>query len=768
MTSYVGTSLKRFEDPVLVTGQGTFVDDMQPPGLLHAAILHSPLAHARILSIDVSKARELPGVAVVVTADDLADTALYSPVDATKEGVEMTPPPHPILAFGKVRYVGEPVAVVVAEDRYLARDALDLIRVDYEPLPPVIDPEFALTDEVILHEEIGTNIVFRMDDGHGDLEEAFRMADRRVTGSYDTQRLCPAPMETVGIVAAYDRNDDLLTVWASTQSPHFDQSGLAYMLKRDRSTIRVIAPEVGGGFGGKAVRPGMVAACYAAIKLARPVKFIEDRAENMVAYQGRGMSCRVDAAVKTDGTVLGLRFRTLCDIGAYFYRATPTPPYHMAHRITGPYKTPVVHIEVRGVATNKPTTGPYRGAGGPEAAYFMERTIDLIALDLGLDPTEVRRKNLIPEEALPYTTPTGLTYDSGDYSHALQQALDLAGYDELRREQTKARADGRIVGIGVATFIKGAGGGGLLMDSNARVEIDRGGQVSVYTEASPHGQGSETTFAQVAADLLGIKPETVSVLHSDTDMLPSGVGTMASRGVMVSGTAVYEALVEARTKMNRIAAHHFGCPEEEVVFREGRAFQRNSPLQETSFIDLASMAFQEETLPPGVGPGLEFSTTYTLPDFGFPFGAHVVLVEIDRDTGEVKLLRCVGVHDCGTIINPALVAGQVHGGLAQGFGQAISEGVVYTPDGQPATSTFLDYGMPQAEDMPELVLHTEESPSPLTTLGAKGVGEVSIIGAPAAVSNAVADALSPFGISHIDTPYTPEKIWRALHPSGSR
>ncbi len=764
-TTYIGARMKRFEDPRFIEGRATFIDDIQLPGMLHAAVVRSPHAHAKITYIDTTSAEASPGVTAVITSQHLDSTTGHVPVQFTPRNPGEEPPPHPLLATDRVRYVGEAVALIVAETRAAAVDAAEMVRVQYDPLPVVVDPHDALKNETLLHPELGTNILFSTDDRGGDLDDAFRRADRIVEGTYRSQRICPAPMETRGVVAAYDSSGDMLTVWSATQSVHHDRDLLAYVLHRDPATIRVIAPDMGGGFGGKDLRTDVAAVCHMAVRLGRPIKWIEDRGENMTSYHGRGMECRAEAAVLNDGTILGIRFHAIADIGAYFIRSTSTPSHHLARRIAGPYKTPVIHMQMNAVATNKPTTGPFRGSGAPEAAYFMERTIDLIANELGMDPLAVRQQNLIPSEELPFTTPTGLTYDSGDYLQALERALELADYDGLRRQQQQARAEGRLVGLGIASFLKSQGGGGELMDSTARVEIDRHGAINIYTEASPHGQGTDTSFAQIAADTLGVHPEDVAILHGDTDVVEEGVGTMASRALTVSGSAVYDALENARAKLSKVAAHLLGCQESQVQFGGGRAWALNRIGDSLSFSDIAAAAFNEETLPPGMTPGLDFEGTFHLPDYVFPSGAQLALVEVDRDTGEVNLLRCVGVHDCGRIINPVVVEGQTHGGLAQGIGQAMTEDVLYTADGQPLMGTFLDYAMPHAEDMPEMVMEHMETPSPLSPLGAKGMGSLVTVGPPAAVSNAVADALAPLGITHVDTPYTAHRIWQVLNAS---
>ena len=601
MTTYVGMGMKRFEDPQLLQGVGTFVEDVQLPDMLHAAVLHSPHAHALIRSIDVTEANSAPGVLRVVTAGDLPGTnpgMRVAPNLPDVLGPDKETPAHPILASDRVRYVGEPVAVVVAETRYQAHDALDLIRVNYEPLPVVVDPGDAMKDEVIIHEDLGTNILLRMHEPHDDLIEAFNQADHILRGSFESKRVTPAAMENRGVVASYDREADVLTVWSSTQSPHNDKGQLAHMLNRNPRTIRVIAPDVGGGFGGKNLRPDMGAVCYVAVELGRPIKCIEDRSENMTFYHSRGATCDAEVAVKNDGTILGVRYNLVWDIGAYFVGSTAVSPYNMAHRMAGPYKTPLMDVHLLAVATNKPTTGPYRSAGGAEAGYFSERTMDLVASELGISTVEVRRRNLIPEEAIPYRTPTGYLYDSGDYSKMLDDTVQLSDYQQLLRDQEEARQQGRLVGIGVATYIKSSGGDGPLRDSNSRVEIERNGHVKIWTEASPHGQGSETTFAQFAADILGIAPDQISVFHGDTDDLEVGAGTAASRAVVVSGNAVYLAVQQAREKMAHIGADLFGCSPDQVQFQDGSLSPSGSSSQRVSFAEAAQRAFSEETLPP--------------------------------------------------------------------------------------------------------------------------------------------------------------------------
>ena len=514
--------------------------------------------------------------------------------------------------------------------------------------------------------------------------------------------------------------------------------------------------------------PEEVAIPYLSILLNCPTRWAKDRQENMVAFHGRGHSVEVEAATKSNGTIQGIRVRILADLGAYYLQSTPTIPVSTSHRLTGPYLTPAMSVEVQGVVTNKPPTGAYRGAGGPEAAFCMERTIDLIAQDLSLDPAEVRRRNFIPPGAFPYETPTGITYDSGEYESAFDRALELSEYDRWReraRQQTKD--GGSLIGVGVATVVKGSGARVTRLTENARVIVSQAGEVTVHTGVSPHGQGTETTFAQITADALGVTPAQVQVLHSDTGVLPTGGGTGSSRGLIAGGTSLHVVLQEARQKLMAIAAHLLDCPQEDVVLQDHLAFSRRDPQQTVPFARLAEAAHTEELLPPGQEPGLDFQGSHTLPKSPYAFGAHVAVVEVSRETGAIKILKYVGVHDSGTVINPMLTDGQVHGALAQGIGQALLEDIAYSPEGQPLAGSLMDYALPRADNMPDFTLDTLETPSPLTPLGVKGIGELPTLAAPAAVANAVMDALSQTGVRHIDTPLTPEKVWRALNP-GSR
>ncbi len=772
--SYAGQPLKRLEDPTLLTGNGSFIDDIRLPDMLHAHVVRSLYAHARLRAVDVAAALRLPGVVAILTADDIADVLRDLPTRAMEgewQVEAMHAPEQPVLARGKACYVGQPVAVVVARDRYVARDAVDLIQVDYEPLRPILDPlEAAREDSSPIHEHLGTNIALRIRhdrQGH-DLDAAFAQADRIIRQRYEVQRIAPVPLETRGLVAHYQPQEDLLTIWASTQGPHRVRRQLAQLLNRPESRVRVIAPDVGGGFGEKGgVFPEDVAIAYLAMSLRRPIKWVADRQENMLGFHGRGHLVDVEAAVKNDGSLLGIQLRIVADAGAYFGNSTPGPPYRASHRIIGPYRTPAARIEVLGVITNKPPTGAYRGAGGPESAFCMERTIDLIAKELNLDPAAVRRQNFIPPEAFPYQTPTGLTYDSGNYAKGLDRALELADYASWRAK-ARQRHDPHapLIGVGLATVIKMSGGSGDSRAEEAWIQIEPSGHIIARTGVSPHGQGSETAFAQIVADALGVTPADVRVLHGDTDVVPSGGGTGSTRGTVVGGSALYVVAQQARQQLAHLTSTLLQCPAEETAFQDGHIFNRQQPAQAMTFAAAVAAACQTQQAPPGTEAGLQFSGRFIL---GAPyqsphaFSAHVAVVEVDPDTGEVTILRYVAVHDCGRIINPLLVRGQVHGGIVQGIGQALCEGMVYNSEGQPLTGSLLDYAIPVAAGLPELLTDTIETPSPMNPLGIKGVGELPTVAAPAAVANAVLDALSGFGVRHIDTPLTPEKIWRAMH-----
>jgi carbon-monoxide dehydrogenase large subunit len=763
MTTYAGAPMKRFEDPQLVQGKGSFVDDKVLPGMLHAAVLRSPHAYALIRSIDTSKAEALPGVVQVVTSADIPGLETIPPRQ-TERLDDMKSPRHPVLAEGKVCYVGQAVAAVLAESRYVARDALELIQVDYEPLRPVMDPYEAVSpDSKPIHEDIGSNVAVRMQVGRGDVDVALAESDKVIRERFHVPRLAPNPMEGRALIADYQPGNMVLELWTSTQVPHKAKSFLGPLLKRPDIHLRVLAPDVGGGFGQKVeLWPEEILFSHLAIQIERPIKWIEDRWENVLAYQARGYHGEVEAGVKSDGTILGMRFRMIADLGGYYLTSTAGPAYNTIRRVNGPYAIPNMDVSVDCVITNRPPTGPYRGAGAPEGAFMMERTLDLIAQELDMDPAEVRRQNFVADDAFPYTTGTGLIYDSGQFGLALDRALEMGEYSRYREAQRNRKPGDPLIGIGVSTVVKASGGIGEMRDSAAVIQVDASGAVRVHTEVSPHGQGTETTFSQMAADELGLTPEDLTILHSDTAVIARGGGTSASRGTVVSGSAMVLALRQAREKMERIAAQLLDCPTDDLEFQDGRVSRQSDPSRATTFADVASAAYEEERLPQGEDIGLDFSLDYTLPNNPYAFGAHVAVVEVEPDTGDVRIIKYFAVHDCGRIINPVIVEAQMHGGIVQGLGQAMVEGIEYDSSGQLITGSLLDYSLPVAADMPDFQMDTMETPSPLTPHGAKGIGELPTVAAPVVLANAVMNALASAGVRNVDTPLTPSRVMEAL------
>ena len=764
--TYVGQSVRRFEDAPLVTGQGLFLDDMSLPGMLYSAVVRSDYAHARIRSIDTSAASDLPGVIEVLTASDIAgvlEDIPSRPMAGEQMIQQMNPPTHPVLAKDKVCYAGQAIAIVVAQDHYVAAEAIELILVDYEPLTPIMDPDEAIKpDSPVIHAELGANVSIRLKQEGGDVEAAFAQADHVVRQKYDSQRIAPAPIEPRGILAHYESDDETLTIWNSTQAPHRVKGYLCKALKVPEDKMRVVAPDVGGSFGMKdCIYPEDVLVPYLSMKLGRPIKWLESRQENTLSYHGRGQSLAIEMAVKNDGAILGMRVQVVADVGAYFLLTTPSPIFNTVRRINGPYVIPAVSVELAAAVTNKTPTGAFRGTGGPESAFCLERTLDLVAKDLGMDPADVRKKNFIPPEAFPYQTITGPTYDSGEYSNGLDRALELADYKGWREKAAQRGPNEPAIGIGLATVLKSSGSSGSHRIENAQVKIDRDGHITIFTGISPHGQGNETSFAQMTADELGVEPSQVRVVHGDTSLFPNGVGTSASRGLIVGGSALYGVLQEAREKLASLASQVMGCSTGDVSFGEGRVFDSNKPDEGITIAQLTASARERELLP-GDDTGLDFTGSFTLPRPAYSFAAHVVVVEVSRETGHVNFLNYAGVHDSGRIVNPMIVEGQIHGGIAQGIGQALTEGMAYNDDGQPLTASLMDYAVPRAEHIPDLQMENIDTPSPTNPLGSKGVGSVSTVPTPVAVTNAVLDALSSAGVRHIDTPLTPEKIWRAL------
>lgn len=768
----VGARIKRREDPRLIQGLAHYVDDIKLPDTLHVAILRSPYAHARINAIDTAAAQNLPGVKAVVTGDDIKDTIGGIPCAATDPegfpGIKV--PHHPVLATDKVRFVGEPIAAVAATDAYIARDALDLIEVDCDLLDAVNSADAALAEGApVLHEDWDDNLAFTWQIAGGDIDAAFAEADHIVSQRIDHQRLVPNPIETRGVLAQYTRGKDQLTLWSSTQIPHLLRTQLSIMLDMAENHVRVIAPEVGGGFGCKLnVYAEEALIGHLAKQLDQPVKWIESRRENFLhTIHGRDQVGQVELAVNSDGAILGLKYTVTADVGAYYQLLTPAIPTLTGLMLCGSYTFQNVQMDLTAAFTNKMATDAYRGAGRPEATYLIERMIDIVAHDLDLDPLDVRRKNFIGKDAFPHETGTALAYDSGDYTAALDRALKMADYDALRQQQADLRARGRYLGIGFSTYVEICGmGPSAAMPAggweSSTVRVDPTGKVTVLTGVSPHGQGQETTFAQLVADGLGVDLEDIRIIHGDTDAVQYGIGTFGSRATAVGGTAMVHAMGKIKDKVIKIAAHLMESNPQDIVLEDGKYSVHGAPESGLSLAEIAQVAHVGVGLPPETEPGLAESHFFEPPNFTYPFGTHLAVVEVDADTGEVDLQRYIAVDDCGNIINPLIVEGQVHGGIAQGVGQALYEEAIYDATGQMLTGSFMDYALPKAHDFPRFELDNTVTPSPVNPMGVKGVGEAGTIGSTPAIANAVIDALKPFGVRHIDLPLRPEKLWKLM------
>jgi aerobic carbon-monoxide dehydrogenase large subunit len=755
-SSVLGHPVQRIEDRPILEGAARYLDDLALPGALHAVFVRSTVAHARLLAVDTEAAGSMPGVAAVFTAADLG----LDPVrPMSKVPRAMARPP---LAEDTVRFVGDAIALVVAETRIAAADAAGEVVVDYDPLPAVVDPGQALSGEApVLFPEHGTNLVVEYDFG-GDPPgpSLFDGADVVVSGRFLNQRLAPVPLE-VNAAAAVPESDGRLTLWVSNQHPFGVRDALARALRVEEDRLRVVCPAVGGGFGAKiGLYPEYVVIAEAARRLGRPVRWIENRSESMTAMtHGRAQIQDVEVGARADGSLVALKARVLADAGAYPGIGTflPTLTREMA---CGVYTVPKVDFKATVVATNTTPVAAYRGAGRPEAAALIERAVDLVAAELGLDPVDVRRRNLIPPGAFPHTTATGATYDSGDYGRALDEALRLAGYEDLRREQAerRQRGDRLALGVGLSTYVEVTGAGPV--PEFASVEVHDDGTVTVVTGTSPHGQGHETAFAQIASATLGVPVEAVRVVHSDTAAVKASQGTYGSRSLQLGGSSVLQAaeVVLQRAK-ERVAERLEANPGDIVVFHDGRLGVAGSPGTAMSWAELASSAD---------GQALSAAERYEQAANTYPFGAHVAVVEVDTETGRISLLRHVAVDDCGRVLNPLLAEGQVHGGLAQGIAQALWEEFVYDEDGTPLTSTLADYLIPSAAELVGFETGRTETPTPLNPLGAKGIGESGTIGSTPAVQNAVVDALAHLGVRHVDMPATPERVWRAISEARAR
>jgi carbon-monoxide dehydrogenase large subunit len=756
---YVGRPQKRTEDPKLITGHGQYVEDLTAPGLAHAVFVRSPHAHARVTVLRTEAARRAPGVLRVVTARDLGPLRPL-PFMATLPGLKHSRCPY--LADAVVDSTGVPVAAVVAESVALARDAADLVEVEYEPLPAAVGPEQSLEPGAPLsHTDFETNLAFSWPLKGGDVDGAFARAARAVRVRVDHSRLAGAPMEPRGVLARYDAGSDEMTVWLTTQNPFLSRADLAAVLGFPEHKLRVIAPDVGGGFGvkGPLYREEIVVA-IAARQLGRPVRWMSTRTEDLLTtIQARAAVSEAEAAVSADGEILGLRAKMVFDLGAHLVGLSMVPPMSASTHIFGPYRIQNAELLSLGVYTNTAPTGPYRGSGRPVGVYVIERLMDEAARATGLDPVEIRRRNFVSPDAFPHRTPFGVAYDSGNYARALDRVVELADYGELRRTQAEARRRGEVMGVGVAAYVESTN---VLGWESGVVRVERSGKVTAITGSSPHGQGHETTFAQVVADHLGVPFEAVVVRHGDTQGAPQAIGTFGSRSAGLGGSALAQAAIEVREKGRRLAARLLEASAEDLQVTRGGFQVKGVPEKLVGWDRIGDFAHRGMGLPAQESPGLEATVFFRQDHPSWSFGAGLAVVRIDRDTGRVLLQRFVAVDDCGNAINPLLIDGQIVGGFAQGLGQTLLERIAYGEDGQLLTGTFMEYAIPRADDMPELVVDRTVTPSPLNPLGVKGVGEGSACVAPPAIVNAVIDALVPFGVRHVDMPLTAETIWRAI------
>ncbi|QDN82007.1 carbon-monoxide dehydrogenase large subunit [Streptomyces sp. S1A1-7] len=764
--------MPRKEDARFVRGHGTYVDDVRLPGMLYGAILRSPLAHARIVSVDTGAAEAHPKVKAVITGQTLAGLGLaWMPT--------LSYDTQAVLATDKVRFQGQEVAFVVAEDRYAARDALELIDVEYEPLPPVVDARRALDPDAPVirddKEHQSDNHIFDWSAGDKErTDEVFAAADIVVEQDMLYPRVHPAPLETCGTVADMDAITGKLTVWSTTQAPHAHRTIYAMVAGIPEHKIRIISPDIGGGFGNKVgIYPGYVCAVVGSIVTGKPVKWVEDRSENLMSTSfARDYHMHGEIAATKDGKILGLRVHVIADHGAFNATAQPTQfPAGFFGVFTGSYDLAAAHCTVTGVYTDKAPGGVAYACSFrvTEAVYLVERMVDVLADRLGTDPAALRMRNLLRPGQFPYKTQTGWEYDSGDYPRALRLAMDIAHYEDLRREQAEKRERGELMGIGVSFFTEAVGAGprrhmdilGLGMADGAELRVHPTGKAVLRISVQTQGQGHETTFAQIVAEELGIPPEDVDVVHGDTDQTPFGLGTYGSRSTPVSGAAAAMVARKVRERAKIVASAMLEVSPDDLEWEKGRWYVTGDPDQGRTMTEIALAAHSNLELPEGVEGHLDATCVYNPPNLTFPFGAYICVVDVDADTGQVKVRRFIAVDDCGNRINPMIVEGQVHGGLADGLGMALMQVIAFDEDGNCLGGSFMDYLLPTSVECPSWELGETVTPSPHHPIGAKGVGESATVGSPAAVVNAVVDALKPLGVRHVDMPLTPAAVWRA-------
>jgi aerobic carbon-monoxide dehydrogenase large subunit len=778
----VGTPIRRREDYRFLTGQGTYTDDINRPHQLYAYILRSPHAHARIASVDTAEAAKAKGVVAVFTGKDMAADGVGGLPCGwqvhSKDGSPMKEPPHPLLAVDRVRHVGDPLTVIVADSLAQAREAADLVQIDWIEEPAVVDPAAAVQPGApLVFAEVPGNLCY--DWGLGDLaavEAAFAKGARIIQLDLVNNRLVPNAIEPRSAIGEFDRASGDYTLYTTSQNPHVIRLLMgAFVLHIPEAKLRVVAPDVGGGFGSKIYHYAEEAiVTWAAGKLKRPVKWTAERSESFMSdAHGRDHVTHVELALDADAKFLALKVSTIANMGAYLSTFAPCiPTYLYGTLLAGTYTTPAIYVETKAVFTHTVPVDAYRGAGRPEATFLLERIVDLAADELGIDPAELRRRNFIPADAFPYQTPVALQYDSGDYQTTLGMALTAADYAGFEGRRRTAMAQGKLRGIGIATYIEACGiapsavvgslGARAGLYESAEVRIHPTGSVSVLTGSHSHGQGHETTFSQLVADRLGIPIESVEIVHGDTAKIPYGMGTYGSRSLAVGGTAIVKAIDKIVAKGRKIAAHLLEAAEADVEFADGKFTVAGTDRSKT-LGEVALTAYVPHNYPEDLEPGLDETAFYDPKNFTFPSGAYIAEVEIDPETGGVRIVNFTASDDFGRIINPMIVAGQVHGGLAQGIGQALLEGCVYDQTtGQLLTGSYNDYAMPRADDLPAFALSTHATLCTHNPLGVKGCGEAGAIGAPAALTNALVDALKPLGVRHLDMPATPERLWRVI------
>ena len=778
-TEILGSAIERREDPALLTGDAEYTDDIQLPQMTHLTVKRSRHAHATIESVDTSAAEAMDEVVAIFTADDI-NVPGNIPVGWLLDSLRQVD--HPMLAADRVRYQGDAVAIVVAEERYAAHDAVDAIDVDYERLEAVTPPTGALNGAPDIHEEASDNTAFEWEIGNEEAtEQAFAEAEHTVGLNVENQLLIPNAMEPRGCVADYNPSTDELEVAMTSQNPHVHRLLMSGVIDHPEHKLQVRAPDVGGGFGSKIhhyADEALVA--WAAKQVERPVKWVATRTETYLTDAlGRGHETHGEMALDEDGNIIGLSVDTKANIGAYLSTFGPAiPTYFYAPLLSGQYKIPAIHAEVTGAFTNVPPVDAYRGAGRPEASYLIERLVRLAADEMDMDPAEFRRQNFVPAEAFPYETPVAMTYDSGEYKKTLDRALEMLDYEEFRERQQAAREEGRHLGVGLSAYVEACGaapseiagqlGAQAGLWESSLVRFQPSGTVSVYVGTSGHGQGHDTTFAQIVANELGVDYEDIEIVEGDTDEIPQGMGTYGSRSAAVGGSAIVKSTRKVIEKAESIAAHQLEANEADIEFEDGEFHVAGAPDRAMYITEVAEASYLAHDLPEGIEPGLEATSFYDPDNFVFPFGMHAAVVEVDPETGEIEFENYVAVDDVGPQINPKIVEGQIHGGIAQGIGQALYEGAEFDDNGQLLTGSMQDYAVPKADHVPHIETDSTVTESPHNPLGVKGVGEAGTIAAPQAVVNAVCDALEPFDVDHIDMPLTNETVWRAVHKNGGK